>query len=218
MVLCVGSLPRCIQFCNSHPRLHAWWRDGPKCRPGCFLRFDWLMFSTGEFVVDSVGVVTSFTLFLLLPLPLLFLALVVGNCIALARSLLPAIFGHVANTRSNSFSVPQFCSSPCPCNLCCLSSSRHRSPCRLVLSCCEASLTRLLDTVRCVAGTEESLLSSLRRLSRFCIRSETRTDEGALSRKRTFFIDTLKRSPEIGFPLANVLLPFVQCDLTGCEL
>ena len=45
--------------------------------------------------------------------------------------------------------------------------------------------------VRCVARTEESLPSSL------SIWSGTRTDEGALSRKKAFFIDALKRSPEI---------------------
>ena len=60
--------------------------------------------------------------------------------------------------------IHQFCSF----SFClCFSSSRCRSPCHLVLSCCWVSLSHLSETVRCVAGTEESLLSSLPRLPSF---------------------------------------------------
>ena len=55
-------------------------------------------------------------------------------------------------------------------------------------------LSSVIVTVHCVVGPEESVLPSLRRCSDW---SGTRTDDGALSRKRAFCIDALKRSPEI---------------------
>ena len=89
-----------------------------------------------------------------------FLALVVG-CAALRCVLEPAMFGQHVRIRSNSSLIHQFGSFPCFCL--CLSSSIHRSPCHLVLFCCWVSLSHLPDTVRCLAGTEESPLSSPRR-------------------------------------------------------
>ena len=57
-------------------------------------------FPPGGVLVDSVGVVTSFTLFSPLPLAFAFLALVVWRT-ASVRILEPAIFGHVANTSAH---------------------------------------------------------------------------------------------------------------------
>ena len=61
--------------------------------------------------VDSVAVVTSFTLFfpLPLPLPLSFLPLLGGPSLLVSLN---------QQSRSNLVSVHQFCSSPCPCGSC----------------------------------------------------------------------------------------------------
>ena len=107
-----------------------------------------------------------------------------------------AMWPNTGRTRSNSPFVHQFGSFLCPCGSC-LSSSRHRSPCHLALSCCWALLSHLLDTVRCVAGTGESLLSSLRR----CPDSASGVGPALMmvfcQKKIAFFIDELKRSPDI---------------------
>ena len=124
--------------------------------------------------------------------------------------------GQHFRTRSKSSSVHQFRSSPCPRSLC-FSSSKHRSPCRLVLSCCLASLSRLLDTVRCVARTEESLLSSVKKYP------DSASGVGLGQMKvvcqgRDLSSLTRCNGPRSRFPLANVLWQFVQCDLMSCGL
>ena len=98
MVLCARLRPRCFQFhlpfLNLH--LHPYGREADVL--------------TGRVVADSVGVVTSFTLFF--PFAFVFLAIVVGT-----TALVCLFFcsdKHV-RTRSNSSSVLSFCSvPPCP--------------------------------------------------------------------------------------------------------
>ena len=98
-------------------------------------------------------VLTSFTRFLPSPFPLPsnFLALfVVGNT-ALAHFLEPATFGHVPARPPHTKQLVFRPFAPSPFYVKALVSM--------------SSGSRLPDTVRCVAGTEESLLSSIRRFA-----------------------------------------------------
>ena len=149
-----------------------------------------------ESALTPVGVVTSHTLFF--PLPLLSCPCCWVHCpCAFPRNSNPWPCDQHVRTRSNSSSVHRFCSG-FPLVLVAFALFRQGISLRVVWS---SSVVRR----HCHACLELRVVSQELK-THCCHRFEgiqilhlewTRADEGALSRRRAFIIDSSKRSPEI---------------------
>ena len=120
-----------------------------------------------------------------------FLVFVVGYT-ALARFLEPTIFGHVANTSAHE-ATRLVSIDFVPIAGIAFAFLRRGIDLHVVWS-------SPADMRHCHAWLMLCVVIASK-VSRFCISSGNRTDEGALSKKRAFFIDTSKGSPEIDFHL-----------------